>query len=84
MEPRHSPLARYLLGAYWLLVVYGSLYPLSGWRDQGLSPLEFLVAPVPKYYTGFDLLANLAAYFPLGFLGVFIAFARTRTSGFAE
>jgi len=78
MEPRHSPLARYLLGAYWLLVVYGSLYPFSGWRDQGLSPLEFLVAPVPKYFTGFDLLANLVAYFPLGFLAVLAAVPRLR------
>jgi len=78
MEPRHSPLARYLLGAYWLLVVYGSLYPFSGWRDQGLSPLEFLGAPVPKYVTGFDLLANLAAYFPLGFLAVLAAVPRLR------
>ena len=30
MPPRHSPLARYLLGAYWLLVGYGSLYPFAG------------------------------------------------------
>ncbi len=74
MPPRHSPLARYLLGAYWLLVVYGSLYPFSGWRDQGLSPFEFLGAPVPQYVTAFDLAANVAAYIPLGFLGV-LAFA---------
>jgi VanZ family protein len=70
MPPRHSPLARYLLGAYWLLVAYGSLYPLSGWRDQGLSPFAFLGAPVPQYLTAFDVAANFAAYVPLGFLAV--------------
>ncbi len=70
MPPRHSPLARYLLGAYWLLIGYGSLYPFSGWRDQGLSPFEFLGAPLPQYVTGFDVAANLAAYVPLGFLAV--------------
>jgi len=74
MPPRHSPLARYLLGAYWLLVGYGSLYPFSGWRDQGLSPLEFLGAPLPQYVTGFDVAANFVAYVPLGFLAV-LAFA---------
>jgi VanZ family protein len=70
MTPRHSPLARYLLGAYWLLVVYGSLYPLSGWRDQGLSPFEYLGAPLPQYITAFDVVTNFAAYVPLGFLAV--------------
>jgi len=74
MPPRHSPLARYLLGAYWLLVGYGSLYPFSGWRDQGLSPFEFLGAPLPQYVTGFDVVANFVAYVPLGFLAV-LAFA---------
>jgi VanZ family protein len=70
MPPRHSPLARYLLGAYWLLIAYGSLYPLSGWRDQGLSPFEYLGAPLPQYITAFDVVANFAAYVPLGFLAV--------------
>ena len=33
-DPRPSPLARYLLLAYVLLVIYASLHPFSGWRDQ--------------------------------------------------
>jgi VanZ family protein len=74
MQLDHSPLARYLLGAYWLLIVYGSLYPLSGWRDQGLSPFEYLGAQVPRYVTAFDVATNFAAYVPLGFLAV-LAFA---------
>lgn len=68
MEPRPSRLARYLLGVYGFLVVYGSLYPFSGWRDQGLSPFEFLTAPWPRYLTTFDVAANVAAYLPLGLL----------------
>jgi VanZ family protein len=70
MEPRPSRFARYLLAVYGFLVVYASLYPFSGWRDQGLSPLEFLAAPLPRFITGFDLAANVVAYFPLGFLAV--------------
>lgn len=61
-------LPRYLLTAYLVLVVYASLYPFTGWRDQGVSPDAFLFAPMPRYFTGFDLLVNIAGYFPLGFL----------------
>lgn len=50
------------------LIVYASLYPFSDWRDQGISPLKFLAAPLPKYWTGFDVGANLAGYMPFGFL----------------
>ena len=70
MAPHASPLARYLLAAYLLLVVYGSLYPLSGWRDQGLSPFAFLGAPPPQYFTWFDVALNVAAYLPLALLAM--------------
>ena len=50
------------------LIVYASLYPFADWRDQGISPLRFLTAPLPQYWTGFDVAANLAGYAPLGFL----------------
>lgn len=53
---------------YAALIGYASLYPFDGWRDQGISPLAFLASPWPKYWTGFDLLANVAGYVPLGFL----------------
>ena len=49
------------------LVVYASLYPFSEWRNQGISPLRFLAAPLPKYWTAFDVGINLAGYAPLGF-----------------
>jgi VanZ family protein len=78
MEPRPSRFARYCLAVYAFLVVYASLYPFSGWRDQGLSPFEFLAAPLPRFITGFDLAANVVAYFPLGFLAVLALAPRVR------
>lgn len=58
------PLALIYVG----LIVYASLYPFSEWRDQGIMPWVFLGSPLPKYWTGFDVLANALGYVPLGFL----------------
>ncbi len=70
MDTRTSPLARYLLAAYALLVVYASLHPFSGWRDQGVGVFAYLSGALPRYLTVFDLVTNFAAYLPLGFLAV--------------
>ena len=70
MRTTASPLARYLAVAYALLIAYASLHPLTGWRDTGAPPFAFLAAAWPRYYTGFDLAANILAYLPLGFLTV--------------
>lgn len=70
MRSTDSPLARYLAVAYALLIAYASLHPLTGWRDTGAPPFAFLAAAWPRYYTGFDLAANILAYVPLGFLAV--------------
>jgi len=67
---RDSPLARFLLAVYVLLVVYASLYPLSGWRDPGGPALAFVVAPWPRYVTAFDVAANFFGYVPYGLLCV--------------
>ncbi|NCP40015.1 MAG: VanZ family protein, partial [Rhodoferax sp.] len=56
------PLALVYLG----LVVYASLYPFGPWRDQGNDPWVFLLAPWPKYWTGFDVVSNVLGYIPLG------------------
>jgi VanZ family protein len=61
-------LTLYLTGSYLLLIIYASLYPLTGWHDSGGDPLGFLGAAWPRYYTGFDLAVNIAAYLPFGFL----------------
>jgi len=50
------------------LLLYGSLFPLHGWRDAGVPPLAFLSAPLPRYWTALDLLANVGLYVPLGFV----------------
>lgn len=60
------------------LIVYASLYPFADWRDQGISPLRFLTAPLPRYWTGFDVGANLLGYAPLGFLLALSAWRRLR------
>lgn len=69
-DPRPSPLARYLLFAYMLLIIYASLHPFSGWRDQGLGAFAFLTGGLPRYITTFDLMSNFAAYLPLGFFAL--------------
>ena len=50
------------------LIIYASLYPFTDWRNQGISPLIFLTASLPKYWSGFDVAANVLGYAPLGFL----------------
>ncbi|MHB1666885.1 MAG: VanZ family protein [Thiomonas sp.] len=78
---KHAPsvFSRYALAAYWLLVLYASLYPFSGWRWQGLSPLDFVTAPLPRYITLDDIWLNVAGYLPLGLLAA--ASLRPRWTG---
>ena len=64
----HKTSAWPLAQAYAALIVYASLYPFTGWRDQGIAPWEFIGSPWPKYWTGFDVAANLLGYAPFGFL----------------
>lgn len=66
--PRPTLLPLYLTLAYVVLIGYASLYPFANWRDLGLSPLAFLDAGWPRYWTVFDLSVNVVAYVPLGFL----------------
>jgi len=53
---------------YMALVLYASLYPFAEWRDQGIAPWAFLTEPLPRYWTWFDVAANVVGYVPLGFL----------------
>ena len=60
------------------LIVYASLYPFSGWQIPGVPLFNFLRLPWPRWWTWFDLIANLLGYLPLGAL-VFGARVRSGT-----
>lgn len=75
---RASAFARAGLLAYALLIVYASWYPFSGWRDIGVSPLAYLSAPLPRYWTGFDLTINVLGYIPFGMFLVCSLYPRLR------
>lgn len=77
-QQRASPLARAMLVAYVVLVVYSGLSPWSGWRDLGVSPWAFLDAPAPRHLTRFDLVVNVLGYLPLGALSVLALHPRLR------
>lgn len=53
---------------YVLLTAYATLYPLQGWRDHGVSPLAYLVAPWPRRAGSFDIVVNVLGYVPFGLL----------------
>lgn len=76
--PVASSFARAGLLVYVLLIVYASWYPFSGWRDMGIAPFAFLLAPLPHYKTMFDLATNILAYIPLGILLVFALYPQVR------
>jgi VanZ family protein len=52
------------------LIVYASLYPMSGWRLPAQVPWDLIWAPWPRYWTRFDVIANFVGYIPLGFLSM--------------
>ncbi len=57
-----------LAAMYALTIIYASLYPFGEWRDQGNELWAFLLAPWPKYWTGFDVGINILGYAPFGAL----------------
>ncbi len=78
---RHHSSATPLALAYAALVIYASLYPLSGWRwppGQTLANLAWL--PWPPWRDPADLWLNGLGYLPLGLLATVAA----RRSGFGH
>ncbi|WP_414443196.1 VanZ family protein [Burkholderia sp. 22PA0106] len=73
-----SSLGRRLFAAYAALVVYASLYPFLGWRSLGVGPFDYLFAPMPRYWTGFDVITNVIGYLPLGALAVAALYPRVK------
>ncbi|MEJ1959915.1 MAG: VanZ family protein [Nitrosomonadales bacterium] len=68
VAPSRLRLRTYLTAWYALFIVYGSLSPFTGWKDQGLVFLSVLTAPLGETYSWFDTVVNLLAYFPFGLL----------------
>jgi hypothetical protein len=60
-QPR-SPLVDVVLATWVAGLVYGTLYPWSGWRWVGVPGLGFLLEPWPRWWTWFDVLVNVAVY----------------------
>lgn len=56
------------LAAWLAAVVYATLYPWSGWHTPGRWMFAFLFEPWPRWWTGFDVAVNVAAYLPTGLL----------------
>jgi VanZ family protein len=54
--------------AYLLVIAYASLQPFGGWWTPPEEIRGFLSAPWPRYITLEDVLINIGAYVPLGFL----------------
>ena len=81
VTPRASPVARVTLLAYLLLIVYASWFPFTGWHNSGLSPFAYLNLTPQRYWTGFDVLANIFGYIPLGTLLVLALYPRLRGVG---
>ena len=74
-----SPVARAALLAYFLLIVYASWFPFTGWHNNGLSPLGYLEhLDMPRYWTKFDVITNIVGYMPLGALLVYSLYPRCK------
>lgn len=70
------PLARLCAFGFFLLISYASLTPFEFVFDLPVSPIDWVFAPLPKYITLFDVLANILGYMPFGFLVVFALFPK--------
>src|SRR6201999_353177 len=77
-QRRPSALSRQALAVYTVLILYGSLYPFSGWRSLGIGPFADLADPLPQYLTAFDVITNVLGYMPFGALAVLALYPRWR------
>ena len=75
-----SGLALPLALVYCGLVAYASLYPFADWQSQGVMPWAFALAPLPRYWSGFDVAINVLGYIPLGLLLTLVVIHLARSS----
>ena len=69
--------------AYTALIVYGSLYPFSGWTAADVTPFAFLTPRWPSHLSRADVVTNVLAYMPFGLLLERWCNDRGRTAGSA-
>ncbi|MES2322131.1 MAG: VanZ family protein [Pseudomonadota bacterium] len=62
-----------------VLIVYGSLYPFSGWQALHGAPLFGFLGALPDYIEKADVVQNVLAYIPFGLFTV--AALRRRVAG---
>jgi len=72
------PLARAICLSYVLLIIYVSLNPFDFDFQNGIAAWAWLDAPLPRFFTLFDVSVNVLAYIPLGFLVMFATYPRWR------
>ena len=72
------PLARAMALIYGLLIIYTSLNPFDFYFQNGVKGTAWISAPLPRFIPLFDVVANVLAYIPLGFLLVCAVFPRWR------
>jgi VanZ family protein len=65
-QPTRLP--QYLAALYGLMIVYASLEPFSGWMVPLPDTPFFLFEPWPSHITRFEIILNVLAYAPFGFL----------------
>lgn len=76
---RHrSPLAVAMALVLLIIIAYASLYPLSGWNDDGTPVWAYVFAPINWHLYKFDFVINILGYVPFGFLLVLAMYPRPR------
>src|SRR5208282_1115397 len=61
---------RIFVFSYGLLIIYGSLYPFTGWRYPDNETIAQMKVLWPDHVSRSDLLTNFLAYIPFGYLVV--------------
>lgn len=73
------PLARAIALIYAFLIIYTSLNPFDFDVRNGVNGSAWMAAPMPRFIPVFDVVTNILAYIPFGFLLVFTVYPRYRT-----
>jgi len=62
------PYLPWLTGIYVFLIVYGTLYPFSGWDTEFGGLHELMQLKWPSHFSRGDVLVNFIVYIPFGYL----------------